>query len=198
MRIVVSVVLLGLMFPFAAAQADAGDWLLRVGAHTVMPKSDNHDVVEVEDATMVTFNATYFVTSHWAVELLAALPFEHDIELVSGGTVARTKHLPPTLSAQYHFRPGTNFRPYVGVGVNVTEFFEEDTTGALAGADLELERSVGPSYQIGFDVDLTKSMFFNAEVRYLDIDTDAKLNGASLGSVDIDPWAVGINLGVRF
>ena len=57
--------------------------------------------------------------------------------LSAGGTVASVKHLPPTISLQYHFSPDARFRPYVGVGLNVTEFFEEDTKGALAGADLE-------------------------------------------------------------
>ena len=78
--------------------ADQGDWLVRVGAHSINPKSDNHSVVEVESATMATFNFTYFIRDAWAVEVLAALPFEHDIELVGGGRVASTKHLPPTVS----------------------------------------------------------------------------------------------------
>ncbi len=188
---------LALWLMATTAFAEQGDWLFRVGAHSVMPKSDNHDVVEVDDATMLTFNATYFFQNNWAVEVLAALPFEHDIELVGGGRVASTKHLPPTVSAQYHFRPDARTRPYVGLGVNITEFFEEDTTGALAGADLELDRSVGLAAQIGIDVDITDTVFFNAEVRYFDIETDADLNSASLGTVEIDPWAVGINLGVR-
>ncbi|MEM1230559.1 MAG: OmpW family outer membrane protein [Pseudomonadota bacterium] len=177
--------------------AEQGDWLVRVGAHTVTPKSDNHAVVDVDAATMMTFNATYFVRERLAVEVLAALPFEHDIDLVGGDQVGRTKHLPPTVSLQYHFRPDARFRPYVGVGVNVTEFFQEDTEGALAGADLELDRSVGLAAQVGFDVDITKRWFANLDLRYFDIDTDASLDGADLGTVEIDPWAVGLSLGVR-
>ena len=178
--------------------ADQGDWLVRVGAHSINPKSDNHSVVEVESATMATFNFTYFFRDAWAVEVLAALPFEHDIELVGGGRVASTKHLPPTVSVQYHFRANDRVKPYVGVGVNVTEFFEEDTTGALAGSDLELDRSIGLAAQVGVDIDLNEAWFVNVDARYFDIDTDADLNGTSLGTVEIDPWALGLSVGMRF
>ncbi|MEM9622831.1 MAG: OmpW family outer membrane protein [Pseudomonadota bacterium] len=177
--------------------ADTGDWLVRVGANYVDPKSDNHSIVEVQGNAMVTFNATYFVTPNWAVELLAALPFEHDIDLVSGPQVAKTKHLPPTLSAQYHFMPDAAVRPYIGAGINYTLFFEESTRGALDGSSLELEDSVGLAAQLGVDIDLADRWFLNASVRWMDIDTRAKLDGVSLGDVEIDPWTYGINLGYR-
>lgn len=177
--------------------AEAGDWLFRAGGSLVDPKSDNHALVSVEDDIMFTFNGSYFFTDNFAVELLAALPFKHDIEISGTGTVAETKHLPPTLSAQYHFLPGGAVRPYVGAGVNYTLMFEEDTKGALAGARLKLEDSVGWAAQLGVDIDLSESVFLNAEVRYLDIDTKAKLNGTSIGTVEIDPILFGLNLGIR-
>lgn len=182
----------------AGAWAEQGDWLLRLGAHAVNPKSDNHAVVDVDAATMLTFNVTWFVQRQLAVELLAALPFEHDINLVGGGRVGRTRHLPPTLSLQYHLRPEQRLRPYVGFGLNVTEFFEEDTRGALAGSDLSLETSVGWAVQVGADFELARSWFANVDLRYFDIDTDARLNGAALGTVEIDPWALGFSLGRKF
>ena len=40
--------------------------------------------------------------------------------------------------------------------------------------------------------------FFNFDVRYIDIDTKAKLDGASLGTVEIDPWIFGAHIGYRF
>jgi outer membrane protein len=182
----------------AGAWAEQGDWLVRVGAHSVNPKSDNHAVVDVDAATMMTFNVTWFMRRHLAVELLAALPFEHDINLVGGGRVGSTRHLPPTLSLQYHLRPEQRFRPYVGFGLNVTEFFEEDTRGALAGSNLSLETSVGWAAQLGADLDLAESWFVNVDLRYFDIDTDARLNGTDLGTVEIDPWALGLSVGRRF
>jgi outer membrane protein len=180
------------------AIAEAGDWLFRAGGSMVAPKSNNHPVVGVEDGYMVTFNGTYFITNQWAVEVLAALPFKHDIELNGGGTVGEAKHLPPTVSAQYHFLPDGAIRPYVGAGLNYTFMFEEDLSGPLAGAELELDNSVGWAAQIGVDIDLNENLFLNAEVRYLDIDTDAKVNGADFGTVEIDPLLFGVNFGIRF
>ncbi len=190
------IVVIVLLIP-GIGYAEAGDWLLRVGASHVAPKSDNHDVVEVEAGQQLTFNGTYFLSDVWAVEVLAALPFEHDIDLVGGGRVASTKHLPPTISMQYHLKPGQAIRPYVGLGVNITEFFEEDTTGALAGSDLELDRSIGLAAQLGVDFNVGEKMFINLEARYVKIETDAKLDGASLGTVEIDPWVFGLYLGWR-
>ena len=38
----------------------------------------------------------------------------------------------------------------------------------------------------------------NFDVRWIDIETDAKLNGSALATVEIDPWVVSINAGYRF
>ncbi len=177
--------------------ADAGDIKVRVGAHVVAPKSNNHAIVDADSATMLTFSGSWFATDHWAVELLAALPFKHDINLRGGDKVADTRQLPPTLSAQYHFLPDGRFSPYAGLGLNVTLFFDEATTGALESSNLSLGTSVGLAAQLGVDVDLTEKLFLNAEVRYMDIDTKAKLDGASLGRVHIDPWVFGLSLGMK-
>ena len=204
MKALTTALVLALFLPAGLAHAETGDWLIRVGTHYVDPKSDNHDLVDVDGALGMTFNATYFFTSNWAVEVLAALPFSHDINGTSTlgftGKVAETKHLPPTVSMQYHFLPGSRWRPYVGAGVNYTIFFEEDTTGPLDGSDLKLDDSIGFSAQVGIDVDVTPRLYLNAEVRYMDIDTDVKLDGNDLPmgkTVEIDPWAIGLNLGFR-
>ena len=177
---------------------DAGDWIWRVGVHNVRPKSDNHGLVNVDAAASLTFNATYMLAPNWGIEVLAALPFEHDINLNGGGKVAQTKHLPPTVSLQYHFNPNGAWRPYVGAGVNYTLFFDEKTRGALAGAKLELDPSWGLAAQAGLDVQLGSDWFANVDARWLDIDPDAKVNGPSIGSVAIDPLALGLSIGRRF
>lgn len=183
--------------PLANAQ-DAGDWEIRAGAHRVVPKSDNSSIVNVDAATSVTFSATYMVAPNWGIELLAALPFEHDVNLNGGGEVATVKHLPPTLSAQYHFNPNGRVRPYVGAGLNYTLFFDEDTTGALRGAKLELDGSLGLAAQAGIDFSFGTDWFLSLDGRYIDIDTDAKLNGADLVTVEIDPFTYGLSIGRRF
>lgn len=182
----------------AASAGEPGQWIFRLGAHDVAPKSGNHSVVNVDSGKTLTFNLTRMLNEHWGVEILAALPFEHDINLNGGGKVADVKHLPPTVSLQYHFAREAKVRPYVGAGLNATIFFSEHTTGALAGTKLKLDTSFGAAAQAGIDVDLGKDWFLNADARWMDIDTDAVLDGASLGTVQIDPLAIGLTFGRRF
>lgn len=181
------------------AQADdASQWIWRAGVHAVQPKSNNHAVVDVDEAAMLTFGGTYLMTPNWGVEVLAALPFTHDINLNGGGKVAETDHLPPTVSLQYHFNPAGIVRPYVGAGLNYTVFFNEKTSGALAGSKLSLDSSFGLAAQAGLDVALGSDWFINIDARWFDIDTKAKLDGANLGTVEIDPYGYGISIGRRF
>lgn len=200
MRLVASALLstLALTTALPTQAQDAGDWIWRVGVHNVRPKSDNHDLVNVDAAASLTFNATYMFAPKWGVEVLAALPFEHDINLNGGGKVAQTKHLPPTVSLQYHFNPNGAWRPYVGAGLNYTLFFDEKTRGALAGAKLELDPSIGAAAQAGLDIKLGSDWFANVDARWMDIETDAKVNGARIGNVVLDPLAFGLSIGRRF
>ncbi len=197
--VAVAMVALGVTGVWPAQAFEAGDWIVRAGAKRVDPKSDNNDVVNVADDTQFTFDVTYMFTDHFGLELLAAAPFSHDIRLNDGGTtVGSTDHLPPTLSAQYHFNPSGRFQPYVGLGLNWTLFFSEDTTGPLAGADLSLDNSLGLAAQVGFDVAVNDNWLVNFDLRWIDIDTDATVDGDDLGTVEIDPTVIGINFGYRF
>ena len=189
---------MGLGLANTATAFEPGDWLVRAGASYVNPASDNSDIVSVESASSFTINFTYMMTDVWAIEVLAAYPFKHDIELLDGTKVGSTKHLPPTVSLQYHFRPTEKFQPYVGIGLNYTTFFSEKTTGPLEGTDLKLGDSWGLGGEIGFDVMFNDDWFFNANARYLDIETKARLDGNSLGKVNIDPWVFGGHIGFRF
>jgi outer membrane protein len=189
----------------APAQAlEAGDWLVRAGAGYVSPKSDNGTVdalglgVEVDSATQLAFNITYMATANLGVELLGALPFTHDVKVDTLGKVAEVTHLPPTLTLQYFFTPKSNIRPYFGAGINYTTFLDVETEGALAGTTLDLEDSWGYALEAGLDIDITKNMFFNVAVWYMDIDSKAKSSAAGDFTVDIDPWVAFVGLGWRF
>jgi outer membrane protein len=177
---------------------EAGDWLVRFGGSYIDPKSNNNDIVSVDSQLGVTFNFSYFMTSNLAVELLAALPYEHDIKLLAGTKVGSTDHLPPTLSLQYHFMPDAGIQPYLGLGVNYTVFSNEKTTGPLEGTDLNLDSSWGWAGEVGVDFPISEQWLINLDVRYIDIDSDAELDGASLGTVEIDPWVYGAHVGFKF
>ncbi|WP_298978879.1 OmpW family outer membrane protein [uncultured Psychrobacter sp.] len=184
----------------SAFAVPAGTWSIAAGAHMVDPKSDNGTLadgafsVEVDDDIRPTISGEYFIANNVGIELLAAIPFHHDITLTdaNGDTVdGKTQHLPPTLSLQYHFdgyNMPMNLKPFVGVGVNYTTFFEEK----VALGDLELDDSVGVAGHVGLDIPFAPTEAFRIDVRYMDIKTDAKLDGNDIGEVDISPWVYGI------
>lgn len=182
----------------------AGDWLLSVGVGYVVPKDDNGQLtssdidVSVGDSTQLTFTAEYFVWDNIGVELLAALPFTHDIELDGLGEVAETTQLPPTLSLQYHFPTGEQWTPFVGVGINYTTFWDTETKGALKGTDLKLDDSWGVALHAGVDLWLNERNGLRADVRWIDINTQAELNGDDIGDVEVDPWVFGFSYVHRF
>ena len=95
---------------------------------------------------------------------------------------------------QYHLQPEGTFRPYVGVGVNVTRIWGADIAGGLA-----LDQwSVGPALQIGMDYRLTKHWFLNADIKKTRISSDIKSNGTKISSVSLDPWLFSMGVGYRF
>ncbi|WP_422102304.1 OmpW/AlkL family protein [Vreelandella sp.] len=179
----------------------AGDFFTRVGVAKVAPKSDNGTLaggafaVDVQDKTGFAFTLGYRFHDNMGVELLAALPFEHDIAL-NGDNLASTKHLPPTLTLQYYPLGGSDsqVQPYVGAGINYTHFSDE----SLAIGELELDDSWGAAAQVGVDLLIDDHWALNAAAWYLDIDTDATINGAAAGTVAIDPLVVMAGLSYRF
>ncbi|BBJ95251.1 OmpW/AlkL family protein [Xanthomonas campestris] len=181
-----------------------GDWLLGVGAHQVAPKSDNGSLaggtldVDVGTDIRPTITAEYFIADNWGIELLAALPFEHDINIRGLGRVGSTKHLPPVVSLQYHFNSQGKVSPFVGAGINYTRFFSTETSGALAGNDLDLDASWGLAAHAGLDVKISDRGALRVDLRWIDIDSDASLNGNRIGTVNIDPLVYGVAYVHRF
>lgn len=188
-----------LTLPFlgVASAHEEGDWIVRVGAHSVDPKSNNSPVVSVESDVQVTFDFTYMLTDVWGIEVLAALPFEHELKLSDGTLVGSVEHLPPTVSFQYRFGDG-DIQPYVGAGINYTKFSSEKALGPLTGSSLSLDASTGLALQVGVDFHFSESMLFNIVLRSIDIESDATLDGAFLTKAEIDPLAIGASIGWKF
>jgi outer membrane protein len=99
---------------------------------------------------------------------------------------------------QYHFNGGGAVSPYLGVGLNYTLFFSEDTRGPLSGTDLSLDSSLGYALHGGVDFTVAESWAIGVDLRHIDIDTDVELEGAEIGTVEIDPLAYGVYAVWRF
>lgn len=198
------------------AYADQGDVLVRARAIVVAPTEDSgtinptfpNDGVSVTNSFAPEVDVTYFVTNNIGLELIAATT-KHDVKGKGGlepvGELVDTWVLPPTLTLQYHFMPDAKVRPYVGVGINYTHFYNEDASGSLEDAigetKVKLDDSFGFALQAGVDFDIGRNLFLNLDLKYLDIDTEAKLTTGSLVNrvkVDLDPIVAGVGIGMRF
>lgn len=203
---------------------EKGDFALRVGVVTVDPDASSDkirlpgDIVleaDVDDDTQLSLIPVYMFHDNWAVEILAATPFSHDITVSGSGLkldAGETKQLPPTVSVQWYPRGGrSGWQPYFGLGVNWTTFFDtepdrqlEDALGAVLGAErvkLELDDSFGLAAQAGVDIPFGDHWAFNVGIWWIDIGTEAKVKtdvGNVKFDVDIDPWVYNIGIAYKF
>ena len=138
---------------------------------------------------------SYFITDHIAVEAIAAVT-KHTIRNSVAGTVSNVWLLPPTITAQYHFDPAGPIRPYVGVGVNYTFFY--DPHSALPG--IGFKNSFGWAFQAGADVPVGDGPYFlNADIKKVFMGTHIRASGGAVqASARINPWLIGAGVGMRF
>lgn len=204
---------------------EKGDWIIRAGAAMVNPDESSGNIsttatgslantgANVGNDTQLGITVAYMLSDNIGFELLAATPFEHDVGAKGLGAygfdttdLGSVKHLPPTLMAQYYFFDKTSrLRPYAGIGLNYTTFFDESLNGfaknELGASDLSLDDSFGLALQVGVDWELSDRYVLNAAIWNLDIDTEAEFDSA-LGrvkvDVDIDPWVYMLGVGYKF
>ena len=191
-----------------AQQADVGPWQVRVRALHL--DSDNGGStnanlgLSINDKTFPEFDISYFFSPNFAAELILTYPQKQDIRsngaLGDLGKIGSLKHLPPTLTAQYHFTNFGAFKPYVGAGVNYTRFssvrFDPAVDAALQPSIKK--NSFGGALQIGFDYALDKNWSLNFDVKKVYIKTDVRSAGTKVGTFKVDPLLVGVGVGYRF
>ena len=133
-------------------------------------------------------------------------PQRHTVSVKGVGDLGTFKHLPPTLTVKYTLLPDGAFRPYIGIGVNLTLIMDVDIAVPAAvsptGSTLPLKlesSSFGAAGQAGFDFKFTDNWFGNVDVKYVQIRSDVKLtDGTKVSAVKVDPWLLGVGIGYRF
>lgn len=191
--------------------------LLRARAIIVAPNEKSGSVLPgfpgekmgVDNSVMPEVDITWMATDAIGFELIASTT-QHSASGRTGttgsiGKLASTWVLPPTLTAQYHFNPKGHVRPYVGAGVNYTIFWNEKASSGLEAAvgetRVHMKDSFGWAAQAGIDIDLSPRVFVNADVKYIDIDTTARLDTTAGGTqrvtLHLDPLVFGIGIGIR-
>ena len=178
-----------------AAQAQEGPWLVRVRAVNLDSANKDSTGLEltVNNKVIPEVDISYFFTPNIAAELILTYPQKHTLK--AGGTeIGTLKHLPPTLTAQYHFTQLGAFKPYLGAGVNYTRFSSVELP---AGVDID-RNSYGLAVQAGFDYEVAKNVYLNVDVKKVQIRTDVSAGGNDIGTFKVDPLLIGVGVGYRF
>jgi outer membrane protein len=84
-------------------------------------------------------------------------------------------------------------------------FYKEKASNGLEAAvgqtNVNLSSSFGWAAQAGIDIDLNEKMFLNLDVKYIDLDTNARLRTTAAGiqrvGVDINPFVFGVGVGFK-
>ncbi|WP_168414735.1 OmpW/AlkL family protein [Acinetobacter indicus] len=186
-----------------SASAMAGQWQVKLGGSVVAPTQDTQTalgVVEADHEYAFTPSVEYFFNDNISTELLLAAPINHDVQL-AGTDVVRIKHLPPTLTAKYHFKNNTGFTPYIGVGGTAFVAWDERTKG-LGDTDVKVKEDFGFAGQIGFNFQPADAknwgVFFDA--RYAQLSPEVTFSGdvAAQFDLDIDPMVYTIGYSYKF
>jgi outer membrane protein len=186
----------------ANAMAQESPWLVRARAVYIDPANKSAPVagtgaadrIHVSTKTIPELDISYFFTKNIAAELILTYPQKHDVTL-DGAKIGTFKHLPPTLTAQYHFLPGTTIDPYVGAGVNYTLLSKVNLLGGAGSLEHD---SFGLALQAGVDFKLDKNLSINLDVKKVQIRSDVNISGARASDVKVDPLLIGVGVGYRF
>jgi outer membrane protein len=208
LRTLAGIAVVALIAPVAAANIE-NPWLVRVRAIEVTPdESSTISVIggsaEVDDSIAPELDISYFFSDHWAAELVLTLsPHDVSAKNTAAGDVdlGDVWLLPPCLSLQYHLLPENKIRPYVGAGVNLTLFLDEDP-GPVA-TSIDYDDALGFVLGAGIDFDLNDQWCLNVDIKKVYLSTDATIKvpgvaGDVVADVDIDPWILGVGLGYKF
>ncbi|MBN8430907.1 outer membrane beta-barrel protein [Microbulbifer salipaludis] len=230
----------------AADMWSDGDFVVRVGASWVDP-DDNDDNLRLNDGwfkegydidsdTTWNISGAWLPVEHWGVELMYIGSTKHDMDLksVSRGNVTiddigyRVGSFDASYSNAYvNWYPLSRDcmgQPYVGIGVNYTDFSDEGFSRRfnddlindgviVTDADVGFQHSWGFTGQLGVDFRFGRDSAFlvNAAVLYIDADTDinvyykdAQSNDPSITrratatDVDYSPWVFNLGVGYSF
>ena len=187
-------------------------WQVRLKAVGVAPEESatigiiGGDVA-ISNALIPELDFTYFFTENFAAELILGTA-KHDVQAINTAAgdvnLGSVWLLPPTLTAQYHFYTSDKkvFKPYIGAGVNYTLFYNVKSGDV---ADVTYDNALGYAAQLGFDLMVDDTFFINVDVKRLFLSTDVSVDASNLApgliipaEVDINPWLVGVGVGMKF
>lgn len=190
---------LALLLPISAS---AEGFRASLSAFNLNPTSDNGALadgalgVDVNSETNFTLAGEYAFSENWSVEVQYGFGFDHEVKL-NGTKSLDITHKPLTLAGKYTFN-GETFHPYLGLGFNRTSFGDEVEFGPIAGTNTTLDDTSGLAALAGVEFDLNEQFALRGEVRWIDMDTDVAVNGAGVGTANVDPILIGVSAVLKF
>ncbi len=200
---------------------------VRLGAYYVHYNADAADVsgpftppginLSVDNVTTAYFAYVRRLDSHWSLELAGGVPptaktYGRGPATVgsvpfNGQEVATAKWLSPTLLFDYAFCDESSaFRPYVGVGVNYTKFYDRVSTPAGNAANggptaIGLSDSTGPAATVGLLYKINRD--WNVLASYSVAEVDSKYTSDTSGvirstTIHFNPRALVFAVGYSF
>ncbi len=227
-KVMAAVALLGLAAPLV--QADDGPDLnndVRLGMYYIHYASSADDIsgpfappglnVRLEDLETLYFAYVRRLSTHFQVEVaggwppltrtvgrgpatLGSVPF-------NGQVISTTRWLAPTALIEYKFfDDATVVRPYVGVGVNYTNFYSRQSTAAgneITGGptSISLPSSWGPAATVGLSFRLAPRWHAYLSYNYAYVHSRLTADTAGLihtTNIDFNPRALVVAVGFAF
>lgn len=225
----------GLWTSLPAQAQQAGDTIFSLGVARLSPDAGLNPVASssptftaalsgadahIGGVTTATFGALHMFTDHLAAELTLGVPPTLDVDLtvpngmppVSHPRAARARAWTPALVGKWLFRePGSQWRPYLGLGVMYARFDNvrinsaDPLVATLAGGSADLASSWAPVYNAGIIYNFNDRWSINASVSYIPLKTDVTLGGAGPAAgvttttrLDINPTDYVVRIGYRF
>lgn len=165
----------------------------------------------VGDATTLLVSYIRKLDDHWDLDLEAGVPPSHDTSgkgtLAPFGVISKVKQAGPTLFVNYNFgAPESKFRPFVGLGINYTHFYDAESTasGNLASGGptkIELSDSWGPAAQLGANYKLTDNWSVIGAIAVAKVKSDLTATTGSIQrttTIDFRPVVYTLAVGYSF
>jgi len=154
----------------------------------------------VSNANTLGLNATYFITSNWAVEGVIGIPPKFKLygtgTLAPIGELGEARQWSPTILAKYYFLDGeAKLRPYVGLGATYVWYNNVDLTSsmqtalarnigappALSGTTGKIDSSFAAVFNLGASYQIDQHWGIAFSVSYIPLKTTAKLTTTVAG-----------------
>lgn len=180
----------------AGVNADPLGLDVSIGAVNVRPYIKSPVVhADATNEVVPIVNITYYLNENFALNTAAGVTRHKFYN--AGGDLGKASMAPFHLMAQYHFIPKADFRPYVGLGIHHTIFFDQGGPAFRLLKDFPAD--TGAVLQVGFDYAVNKDYFINLDVKKFYLETDVAFKGApKLETITLNPLLIGFAVGKRF